>query len=70
MVERKVKEEEVSSSTSLLKLDYQEIINAWPNKRPLFVDAEASSQIVPDIFHVTFSLSFSFSFFGDFDLCY
>lgn len=51
VVERKVKEEEVSSSTSLLKLDYQEIINAWSNKRPLFVDAEASSQIVPDIFH-------------------
>lgn len=51
VVERKVKEEEVSSSTSLLKLDYQEIINAWSNKRPLFVDAEPSSQIVPDIFH-------------------
>lgn len=64
VVERtKVKEEEVTSSAVeyrrpasaaaqrvALKLDYEEIMNAWSNKGPLFVDAE-SSQIVPDIKH-------------------
>ncbi|KAK4426096.1 protein CHLOROPLAST IMPORT APPARATUS 2 [Sesamum alatum] len=62
VVKRKVKEEEVSSSAAVdlhpaagtqglwLKLDYEEIMNAWSNKGPLYVEAE-SSQIVPDINH-------------------
>ncbi|XP_057791728.1 two-component response regulator-like APRR9 isoform X2 [Salvia miltiorrhiza] len=60
VVERKVKEEEVTSSSVdwwpaaaqrvSLKLDYDEIMNAWSNKGPLFVDAE-TSQIVPDAEH-------------------
>ncbi|KAI3474946.1 hypothetical protein Pfo_030257 [Paulownia fortunei] len=63
VVERKVKEEEVSSSvvdlwratddrTGIqrlsLKLDYEEILNSWSDKGPLYIHAE-SSQIVPDI---------------------
>ncbi|KAL0381776.1 UNVERIFIED_CONTAM: Zinc finger protein CONSTANS-LIKE 6 [Sesamum angustifolium] len=61
VVKRKVKEEEVSSSAAVglhpggtqglwLKLDYEEIMNAWSNKGPLYVEAE-SSQIVPDMNH-------------------
>ncbi|KAH6781755.1 hypothetical protein C2S52_001456 [Perilla frutescens var. hirtella] len=60
VVERKVKEEEVTSSAVdrwpaaaqrvSLKLDYEEIMNAWSNKGPLFVDVD-TSQIVPDIKH-------------------
>ncbi|PIN17799.1 hypothetical protein CDL12_09536 [Handroanthus impetiginosus] len=60
VVPRKVKEEEVTSAAAnlrpaeiqgpWLKLDYEEIMNAWSNKGPLYIDAE-SSQIVPDINH-------------------
>lgn len=65
VVERKViKEEEVTSSAVdlrpadggagirrvALKLDYEEIINAWSDKGPLYIDGE-SSQIVPDLSH-------------------
>ncbi|KAL8528139.1 hypothetical protein ACS0TY_005809 [Phlomoides rotata] len=61
VVERKVKEEEVTSSAVdrrrppamgpvSLKLDYEEIMNAWSNKGPLYIDAvENCSQIVPDV---------------------
>lgn len=60
VVERKVKEEEVTSSAVdrrppppvrvSLKLDYEEIMNAWSNKGPLYIDAvESCSQIVPDV---------------------
>lgn len=51
-----VKEEEVSSSGGVgiqglrLKLDYEEIIDAWSNKGSLYIDAE-TPQIVPDINH-------------------
>lgn len=59
VVERKkIKEEEVTSSAVnddraaiqglSLKLDYQEILKAWSNKGPLYVDSE-NSQIVPDM---------------------
>lgn len=58
VVERKkIKEEEVTSSAVdpraaiqglSLKLDYQEILKAWSDKGPLFVDSE-NSQIVPDM---------------------
>ncbi|KAL9152578.1 hypothetical protein ABFS82_11G133100 [Erythranthe guttata] len=34
-----------------LKLDYDEIMNAWSNKGPLYIDADQSSQIVPDVNH-------------------
>ncbi|KAL1553345.1 hypothetical protein AAHA92_14035 [Salvia divinorum] len=61
VVERKVKEEEVTSSAVdrrpaaaqrvSLKLDYDEIMNAWSNKGPLFVDGGETSQIVPDVKH-------------------
>ncbi|KAG6410197.1 hypothetical protein SASPL_128249 [Salvia splendens] len=61
VVERKVKEEEVTSSAVdrrpaaaqrvSLKLDYDEIMNAWSNKGPLFVDGGETSQIVPDLKH-------------------
>ncbi|EPS65147.1 hypothetical protein M569_09635, partial [Genlisea aurea] len=61
-----LKEEEVSSSSAvdlrkqppsdappLLKLDYEEIMNAWSDKGPLYVEPETTtttaSQIVPDI---------------------
>ncbi|GER47458.1 CONSTANS-like zinc finger protein [Striga asiatica] len=57
-----VKEEEVTSSAvdprrpagirrMSLKLDYEEIMNAWSNKGPLYIDAADNSQIVPDIAH-------------------
>ncbi|KAI3452504.1 hypothetical protein Pfo_009168 [Paulownia fortunei] len=64
VVERKVKEEEVSSSvvdvwratddrTGIqrlsLKLDYEEILNSWSDKGPLYINHAESSQIVPDI---------------------
>ncbi|XP_073127491.1 uncharacterized protein [Henckelia pumila] len=70
VVERKkIKEEEVTSSAVdprlsedraaiqglALKLDYQEILKAWSNKGPLYVDAE-NSQIVPDIYSDDFLL--------------
>ncbi|KAK6128303.1 hypothetical protein DH2020_037958 [Rehmannia glutinosa] len=65
VVERQaVKEEEVSSSAVdppaeiqrvSLKLDYDEIMNAWSNKGPLYIDAPESSQIVPDINHLFLS---------------
>lgn len=52
-----VKEEEVSSTRGagtikrlLLKLDYEEIIDAWSNKGSLYIDPE-TPQIVPDINH-------------------
>ncbi|KZV15157.1 hypothetical protein F511_30243 [Dorcoceras hygrometricum] len=60
---RKIKEEEVTSTAVdprlsddraaaihglSLKLDYQEILKAWSNKGPLYVDSE-HSQIVPDL---------------------
>ncbi|PIN03441.1 hypothetical protein CDL12_24039 [Handroanthus impetiginosus] len=63
VVERKLKEEEVTSSAVdlrrgtndragiqrlSLKLDYEEILNAWSDKGPLYIHAE-NSQIVPDI---------------------
>ncbi|XP_075515185.1 uncharacterized protein LOC142549864 isoform X3 [Primulina tabacum] len=63
VVERKkIKEEEVTSSAAdprlsddraaiqglSLKLDYQEILKAWSNKGPLYVDSE-NSQIVPNM---------------------
>ncbi|KAI3463062.1 hypothetical protein Pfo_019725 [Paulownia fortunei] len=65
VVERKVKEEEVTSSAAdprlaedsagiqrvSLKLDYEEIMKSWSNKGPLYIDAAESSQIVPDINH-------------------
>ncbi|GFP94093.1 zinc finger protein constans-like 7 [Phtheirospermum japonicum] len=61
-----VKEEEVTSSAVdpprragihrvSLKLDYEEIMNAWSNKGPLYIDASDNSQIVPDINHHFFS---------------
>ncbi|KAL3644002.1 hypothetical protein CASFOL_011934 [Castilleja foliolosa] len=61
-----VKEEEVTSSAVdpprpagihrvSLKLDYEEIMNAWSNKGPLYIDAADNSQIVPDINHHFFS---------------
>ncbi|KAK4392929.1 protein CHLOROPLAST IMPORT APPARATUS 2 [Sesamum angolense] len=62
VVERKVKEEEVTSSVVdlwrgseiqglSLKLDYEEILNAWSDKGPFYVRVAESSQIVPDITH-------------------
>ncbi|KAL2240587.1 UNVERIFIED_CONTAM: Protein CHLOROPLAST IMPORT APPARATUS 2 [Sesamum indicum] len=62
VVERKVKEEEVTSSVVdlwrgseiqglSLKLDYEEILNAWSDKGPLYIRVAESSQIVPDITH-------------------
>ncbi|KAL3829539.1 hypothetical protein ACJIZ3_018341 [Penstemon smallii] len=59
VVERKVavKEEEVTSSAVddrvgnqrlSLKLDYQEILNAWSDKGPLYIHAP-DSQVVPDV---------------------
>ncbi|CAA2969796.1 uncharacterized protein LOC111389157 [Olea europaea var. sylvestris] len=62
MVERKVKEEEVTSGAAdirwkdpadktkrlSLKLDYQDILNAWSDKGPLYIHAE-TPQTVPDI---------------------
>ncbi|KAL6521798.1 hypothetical protein OROGR_018367 [Orobanche gracilis] len=61
-----VKEEEVTSSAvdparlagihrMSLKLDYEEIMNAWSNKGPLYIDAADNSQIVPEINHHLFS---------------
>jgi hypothetical protein len=32
-----------------LKLDYQEILNAWSDKGPLYIEGE-SPQTVPDIY--------------------
>ncbi|KAG8366917.1 hypothetical protein BUALT_Bualt16G0017800 [Buddleja alternifolia] len=59
VVERKVKKEEEVTSSAVdrtaqirrlsLKLDYQEIMNAWSNKGPLYIDSSDTSQIVPDI---------------------
>ncbi|KAK4417837.1 Zinc finger protein CONSTANS-LIKE 7 [Sesamum alatum] len=63
VVERKVKEEEVTSSvvdlwrgsTEIqrlsLKLDYEEILNAWSDKGPLYICVAESSHIVPHHFH-------------------
>ncbi|KAL0450732.1 UNVERIFIED_CONTAM: hypothetical protein Slati_1629600 [Sesamum latifolium] len=62
VVERKVKEEEVTSSVVdlwrgsevqglSLKLDYEEILNAWSDKGPLYIRVAETSQIVPDITH-------------------
>ncbi|KAL2500128.1 CCT motif family protein [Abeliophyllum distichum] len=62
VVERKVKEEEVTSGAAdlrwkdpsaktqrlSLKLDYQDILNAWSDKGPLYIHAE-TPQTVPDI---------------------
>ncbi|CAA2993555.1 zinc finger CONSTANS-LIKE 6 [Olea europaea subsp. europaea] len=62
VVERKVKEEEVTSSAAdlrckdtadktqrlSLKLDYEDILNAWSDKGPLYIHAE-TPQTVPDI---------------------
>ncbi|KAL6587435.1 hypothetical protein OROMI_000413 [Orobanche minor] len=61
-----VKEEEVTSSAvdpprlagihrMSLKLDYEEIMNAWSNKGPLYIDETDNSQIVPEINHNLFS---------------
>lgn len=33
-----------------LKLDYQEVLNAWSDKAPLFVDGGESPQTVPDLY--------------------
>lgn len=33
-----------------LKLDYQEVLNAWSDKAPLFVDGGESPQTVPDFY--------------------
>ncbi|KAL6507288.1 hypothetical protein OROGR_023483 [Orobanche gracilis] len=57
-----VKEDEVTSSAvdpprlagihrMSLKLDYEEIMNAWSNKGPLYIDAADNSQLVPEINH-------------------
>ncbi|CAI9758555.1 unnamed protein product [Fraxinus pennsylvanica] len=62
VVERKVKEEEVTSGAAdlrwkdpadktrrlSLKLDYQDILNAWSDKGPLYIHAD-TPQTVPDI---------------------
>ncbi|KAL6497571.1 hypothetical protein OROHE_027200 [Orobanche hederae] len=61
-----VKEEEVTSSAvdpprlagihrMSLKLDYEEIMNAWSNKGPFYIDLADNSQIVPEINHHLFS---------------
>lgn len=61
------KEEEVTSSAAdlwckshsqglSLKLDYQEILNAWSGKGPLFIEGE-SPQTVPDLVHDTANVS-------------
>ncbi|XP_041996479.1 uncharacterized protein LOC121746640 isoform X1 [Salvia splendens] len=71
VVERKVKEEEVTSSAvdrrpsaaqrMSLKLDYDEIMNAWSNKGPLFVDGGETSQIVPDVKHHFLGVSWDYN---------
>lgn len=68
------KDEEVSScpwnkrqQQLSLKLDYDEILNAWSDKGPLYLQSQ-SPQIVPDIhddflaFDMPFSINVSFSY--------
>lgn len=48
----RVKQVQGKKTLSLaLKLDYQEVLNAWSDKAPLFVDGGESPQTVPDLYH-------------------
>lgn len=54
VVERKRSREEMSglcyrSQGLLLKLDYEEILNAWSDKGPLYIEGETTPQTVPDL---------------------
>lgn len=42
-----------------LKLDYDGVLNAWPDQSPLYVDEEEAHQVVPDLHHTAAPVHYS-----------